>query len=325
LAGTHYAEIGQPVELRAPEPPALPATLSEFVYLVDDEGGVSVRMTLDVGLEQWARIDRDQLFHLAPDVRGPEAQSFSPGGPVHIELELDSRLVPQLYGLSREPLSAGQQLAGLASTAPASPLLATDSWYALRVLADVALPPGMDGQLRSGFSTSWAQAADQAGGPAAATSLGLPMLAVVEEVLEQRGWDHRPIPQREAIGWRVHSAAGAWESYAIADEQPGLLLLYSILEVSVPDERRPAAAMLIARLNQGLPVGNWELDLASGSLRYKTSLDLGAEQLTLALCDRLLERNMDTVAAHVAALEGFAAGRLDMAAALAAAGEPLAS
>jgi len=129
------------------------------------------------------------------------------------------------------------------------------------------------------------------------------------------------VPGREAIAWRVRGTGGSWECYAIVDEQPGLMLIYSLFEFVVPEERRAEAAVLLARLNQGLPVGNWELDLDGGSLRYKTSIDVGNEHLSAALLDRLVVRNLEVVSTHLPALAGFAAGTLDLDAALAAAGE----
>ena len=277
---------------------------------------------MEVSVAEWERVESERLFHLEPEARGPGAQNFSPRAPVSIELQLSSMLVPLIYAVSQDPLAAGKHISDLSGGNDASPLLATESWYATRVMSDVELPPGMTGELRSGFRTTWAAQADEETGKGEyAVPLGLPMLAIVEEVLDERGWDHRQVPGREAMAWRVRSGASSWECYAVVDEQPGLMLVYSLFEFVVPEERRAEAAVLLARLNQGLPVGNWELDVDGGGLRYKTSIDVGVEYLSMALFDRLVQRNLEVVSTHLPALAGFATGALDMEAALAAAGE----
>jgi hypothetical protein len=40
-----------------------------------------------------------------------------------------------------------------------------------------------------------------------------------------------------------------------------------------PPERRAEAALFVARANHGLPIGNFELDLDGGEVRFKSSAD----------------------------------------------------
>lgn len=325
MAELQFAEIDRTVNFRPPSGEPLAARLVDFGFQTADDGSVNVEVVVGLDREAYGRVDREHLFHLLPEVRGPGSAGFEPQAGVRIELRLKSMLVPQLYGLTHDPQAAGHRVVER-SEEGGSVLLETESWYAQSVMADVPLPEGLEGELRMGYRTAWTAdddlfGVDPAGAVDEQVSLSLPMLAVIEEVLDQRGWEYRQIPHRGALGWKVRSEYGAWECYAIVDEQPGLLLLYSILDAIVPPERREKAALLIARLNQGLPVGNWELDVDSGSLRYKTSLDVGAEALGTALFERLLERSLDIVAAHQPALEGFAAGRLELEAALALTGE----
>jgi hypothetical protein len=312
--GLRFAVVDRPVQLSPPDGPPLQARLLELGFRTVVDGSTHVEAILEVAAADYPRIEDEHLFHLRPDVRGPGAAGFRPDGPVTLEVVGDAGLVPQLAALGEEPMAAGRALAEQPAT---SPLLATEAWYAGRVMSDVALPDGMEGVLRQGFRTSWAP--DDGLGDGQDEALGLPALAVLEEVLAARGWRFRDIPGRDAVGWDVISDAGAWECYAIADAQPGLLLIYSVLTVTVPPPRRPDAAVLLTRLNFGLPVGAWELDLDDGTLRHRTSID-APEGLGVATCDRLLERNLDVVATHLPALAGFAAGELDIDGAVAAAG-----
>ncbi|MGH2901223.1 MAG: hypothetical protein ACRDMZ_21280, partial [Solirubrobacteraceae bacterium] len=121
----------------------------------------------------------------------------------------------------------------------------------------------------------------------------------------------------DVIAWRMHTAHGAWSSYALARELDDRLSIYSVLDVTFPPDRLHDGALLITRANQGLPVGNWELDLDDGTVRCKTSVQLGGERLSMALASSLVERNLAVVDAYLEAFAAFAAGRMTVAEALA--------
>lgn len=60
-------------------------------------------------------------------------------------------------------------------------------------------------------------------------------------------------------------------------------ITYVAAPSTCPANRRGALAEFIARANWGLPMGNFELDMDDGSVRFKTSLDYEDNGLTLSL------------------------------------------
>jgi|1185.fasta_scaffold32485_2 hypothetical protein len=68
-----------------------------------------------------------------------------------------------------------------------------------------------------------------------------------------------------------------------------------VFEDRVAPPRRFAVAELITRANFGLAVGNFELDLDSGLLRYKTGIDFSATPLTDLLIRNSLLSPMETI------------------------------
>lgn len=60
-------------------------------------------------------------------------------------------------------------------------------------------------------------------------------------------------------------------------------LFYALAPVKVPEEARLTAAEYLTRANYGLRIGNFELDFNDGEVRYKSSLDFEAAELTPAL------------------------------------------
>ena len=51
------------------------------------------------------------------------------------------------------------------------------------------------------------------------------------------------------------------------------LITYVAAPSSCPEDRRGAVAEFVARANWGLPMGNFEIDMDDGSVRFKSSVD----------------------------------------------------
>ena len=67
---------------------------------------------------------------------------------------------------------------------------------------------------------------------------------------------------------------GEWVCYAQAYEEEHLFVFYSVLPTPVEESERMAMVELLTRINCGLKIGNFEMDLADGEVRYKTSVML---------------------------------------------------
>jgi hypothetical protein len=67
------------------------------------------------------------------------------------------------------------------------------------------------------------------------------------------------------------------------------------VQCKVPPEKRQAVAEFIARANHGILVGNLELDLSDGEIRYKSSIALADGELTPGMADTLVGVNVSTL------------------------------
>ena len=67
---------------------------------------------------------------------------------------------------------------------------------------------------------------------------------------------------------------GRWFCHASAREDPALFVMYSMFPVTIPEAKRMRVAEYLMRANYGLVIGNFELDLDGGELRFRTSLDI---------------------------------------------------
>lgn len=73
------------------------------------------------------------------------------------------------------------------------------------------------------------------------------------------------------------------------------LICYAIVPRDVPPSRRAAMQEFIARANYGLRLGNLELDLETGDMRAKSSIDFEASELTAQLIKNTLYPSVQTL------------------------------
>ncbi|MGE0599350.1 MAG: YbjN domain-containing protein [Dehalococcoidia bacterium] len=273
---------------------------------VDRQDGVlsEVRLTFSVPVEEYGRIDRNALFHLGPHLRGPGAERFHPEGDVQIEARLDSSMLPGFALMGDDILVTGPAFAALAK---GSPLLETESWYALHVTVEV-MRDAEGGSLREGFSTLHAAGDD---------FLSLPMLAIAAAALEEREMDWQETSDDEVIRSDVPGENGVWACFIVGRQKDSRCTVYSQAPWETPENQRMAMAELITRINFGLPMGNFELDFGDGEVRFKTSIDVSGTHLSPELFDDLLEPNLATMDLYLPALEAVRDGRMTPEAAVA--------
>ena len=98
---------------------------------------------------------------------------------------------------------------------------------------------------------------------------------------------------------------GRWQCFAQVREAAGQLLFYSVLVDHTPTDRLYAMAEMIARINYGLPIGNFELDFDDGEVRFKTQLDVDGAQdrLNTEMLRNIVVANVLTVDRYYEVIE----------------------
>lgn len=84
-------------------------------------------------------------------------------------------------------------------------------------------------------------------------------------------------------------------------EKEGLLAVYGILPFLIPESHQSAAMLLITQINYDLIVGNLEMDINDGEIRYKNAIDVEVVGLNDDIVEHLLQSviAMTTVAYEV--------------------------
>jgi hypothetical protein len=95
---------------------------------------------------------------------------------------------------------------------------------------------------------------------------------------------------------------GCFSCAARVDEETGVLSFYTLCPFSVPQGRMAQALELVARLNWGHALGALELDVDTGELRFKTSIDVEGAGLDEALVGNLVYANVASIDSMLPAL-----------------------
>jgi hypothetical protein len=102
--------------------------------------------------------------------------------------------------------------------------------------------------------------------------------------------------------------AGSWTTYVWVREAESQVIVHGVLPWAVPEEARTNAAIYLTLANFGLLIGNFEMDLLDGELRYKTSADFENCELPLRLVRNLVAANLRTMERYLPGLAVVAEG-----------------
>ena len=108
----------------------------------------------------------------------------------------------------------------------------------------------------------------------------------------QENWQFQESSDKQGLLLGFQGKNGEWTCYARVREQQRQFLFYSVCSVNAPENKRATVAEFITRANFGMAIGNFELDLTDGEIRYKTSIDVDGDRLNFDLIRNLVYTNV---------------------------------
>jgi len=268
---------------------------------IADADAAEIVIHLEIDAPAHRRVLDDRAFHLGPITGGAGRDEFDDAGPVRIEARLDDRFVAGLIEVAGTPASLAQLLGVIGTD---SVLVSERSWHALSVTQEVAFDPDAEpdadaslvdafehGTLREGYRTMWG----------ADTTGGLPLVASLAEVIESRFEGIEPLPDEPGFRWRLSGADTSWTCMVLVDEAVSCCVVYSFLD-GQPTADPSVLHHRLTDLNTALRFGAWQLDERTGSIRFRSSIELPVRTDATALLGRLIERHLDIVDEYAALL-----------------------
>ncbi|MCU0495853.1 MAG: YbjN domain-containing protein [Anaerolineae bacterium] len=112
------------------------------------------------------------------------------------------------------------------------------------------------------------------------------------EFFEEDEWDFHWMEGTSVLTMNFTGKNGKWSCYAQAREEQQQFVFYSVCPINTPEHLRAIVAEFITRANYGMIIGNFELDFSDGEVRYKTSIDVEGDSLTLPLIKQMVYANV---------------------------------
>ncbi len=119
-------------------------------------------------------------------------------------------------------------------------------------------------------------------------------------------WDVRELGESDNViqtGFRGDN--GEWDCLAVALEQSKFFLFYSMCPYNCPPDHMAEMVEFIHRANYGLNLGNFELCMDDGEIRFKTSLRIEGEGISFGLCQHLVHHNVLVMDEYMPGIRGI--------------------
>lgn len=119
-----------------------------------------------------------------------------------------------------------------------------------------------------------------------------PILDTIIAFFTEDTWPFTPMENQPVLRTAFQGVNGQWACYAQAREAQEQFIFYSVCPINVPAIKYATMAEFLTRANYGLPIGNFEMDLDDGEIRYKTGVDVEGDQLSTALVRQAIRANV---------------------------------
>jgi len=121
------------------------------------------------------------------------------------------------------------------------------------------------------------------------------ILETVLKFFSDDEWPFSRLGERPILRTGFAGDNGEWTCYAQVQEEQERFIFYSVCPVKAPEEKRPAMAEFLTRVNYGLVIGNFEMDFSDGEIRSKTSADFEGDRASVAVIKTLVYANVLTM------------------------------
>ena len=124
------------------------------------------------------------------------------------------------------------------------------------------------------------------------TSDAAPIIEITTAFFEQEGWPFHRHESEDTLLTKYRGENGQWNCEAWTREEERQLLFYSLCPFDVPEDKRDDVAELLTRANHDLAIGNFDLDYDEGTVRFRTSIDVEDDRISISLVRNLVMANV---------------------------------
>lgn len=137
------------------------------------------------------------------------------------------------------------------------------------------------------------------------TAAGASALSLYDEVLaffEAGEWETFTVDGPDGFALGFAGKSGRWQCFCKVQEEHRRVLFYSVAPFVAPEHRRTVAAEFITQLNNGLVLGNFEMDGDDGEIRFQNGIDFYGAPFSRPMLRNLVKANLLAMDHHLALL-----------------------
>lgn len=129
--------------------------------------------------------------------------------------------------------------------------------------------------------------------------LTAPLIERIRADLSEFGLSFEEGPDPSIIRFDAGGEGASWSCFVWVREAESQVIVHSVMPWAVPEAARVPVALYLTRANYGLLIGNFELDLNDGELRFKTSVDYSGSEGNPEMVRRLIATNLRAVERYI--------------------------
>ncbi|MCK6509476.1 YbjN domain-containing protein [Myxococcota bacterium] len=118
-----------------------------------------------------------------------------------------------------------------------------------------------------------------------------PLFSVALSFFEEDEWEYQR-SSGEVLLMQFRAEHALLRCVAQVEPTQEVFLFYSMLGVYVSEPKREKVALFLTRANYGMRVGNFEMDLEDGEVRFKTSFVASGAEATVEMVRRTVYYNL---------------------------------
>ena len=121
------------------------------------------------------------------------------------------------------------------------------------------------------------------------------MMDIVLQFFQEEQWNYQKVEGKPVIRAGFRGEHGTWVCFIRVEEEKKLFLFHSQMGMNIPPQYRIAVMEYLTRVNFGLAVGNFEMDLDNGEVRFRTSVETPDGELSIAIVRGLAYSNVHSI------------------------------
>ena len=148
------------------------------------------------------------------------------------------------------------------------------------------------------------------------TKNGLFAFEQLGKYVQQQDWQAEQLPDRPIYLLTITGKNGVFRAFARIRPDIEQFMFYILTPHKAAQTVRSEVMAFITHVNYGLRIGNFEMDVEDGEVRYKSSIDFDGEPLTFNLIRNTIYPAVHTMDSYWPGLKQVMAGALTAVAAI---------